>query len=138
MPDSVVEVVQTGRRVESFEALVPVLADAIEAVEDEQVPALAARLVDLAKRIGGTDPEVLVWLRDGLASAVDRLKLLQGETDSKGRPLGTALAPTVRQLVETIEVLDSVHAPSEVSRVDEIRAARARRAAARGAGSEAV
>lgn len=134
MAQGVFEAASSGDRVRSLEALAETLVDAIKVVDVSQVPGLAARLVDVLKRIGGGDPTVLLWLRDGLASAIDRLAEVQGQRDEKGKPLGTELAPMVRQLVGTIEVLDAVHLPTEVSPLDEIAAARARRTASRRSG----
>lgn len=113
-------------------ALVRVLAEAIAKVDDAQVPPLAARLVEVLRRIGGEDITPLFELRDLLAAAVDRLAELQGQK-ADGKPLGTALAPTVRQLLEVLDVIEAHEArsPSEESPLDEIAAARARRRADR-------
>jgi hypothetical protein len=121
----------SGDRLRALESLVGVLVDAMAKADDAQVPGLAARLLDVLRRIGGSDPTVLLRMRDDLARAVDRLARLQGQRDDKDRPLGTELAPMVRQLVAVIEAADEVSTPTEVNPLDDIAAARARRLAAR-------
>lgn len=107
MSDRVAVAASTGDRLKALEALVVSLVEAIPKAEVPAVPALAARLVDVLKRIGGDDPSALLWVRDGLALAVDRLVAIQGATDDLGKPLpeASSLAPTVRQLVLAVEAI---------------------------------
>lgn len=87
-------------------------------------------LVSILVRIGGDDLSVLTDLRDELARAVDRLAAVQGQVED-GKPLGTALAPMVRQLLDVLDALDESAGamPGEESPLDELTAARARRRA---------
>ena len=136
---SIAAAVQQPDERRTLDAIAGALVYSIGECADAQVPALAARLVDVLKRIGGEDPSTLVWLRDGLAAAVDRLVAVQGQFED-GRPLGTELAPTVRQLLATLDAL-AAHAgrvDGEVNPLDDIAAARARRRAARSSGTEAL
>ena len=128
MAERIESAAATGSRLATLSALVESLVEAIDLAPDVDVPALAARLLDVLQRIGGSDPAVLVWLRHGLAVTVDRLLSLQGETDEKGLPIteAKALAPMVRQLVAVVEALSSMPAaqkmmPEGVVTIDEAK-----------------
>lgn len=127
MSDRVAAAAESGNRRLVLSALVESLTEAIQSADVPAVPELAARLVDVLKRIGGSDPSALLWLRGGLAPTVDRLVEIQGETDDQGKPLreASALAPTVRQLVVVVEALERLpKRDEEVAKVDELAARR--------------
>lgn len=133
MARSVAQLVLKGDERRTLDGLAEALVEAIGKVDDAQVPPLAARLVDVLKRIGGEDPSTLIWLRDGLATAVDRLVDVQGERSEQGRPLGTELPSMVRQLLATLDAI-AAHEGGMVDEgnpLDELAAARARRLADR-------
>lgn len=126
MPD-VASAAASGQRLETLESLVEALTTSIELAPTQSIPELARQLVDVLKRIGGTDPAVLVWMRDLLAPTIDRLVALQGEVDENGKPIpeAGALAAMVRQLVAVVDAIDALPAKSvEVSKVDELASRR--------------
>ena len=126
------DAVKSGRT-DGLSALVDVLVDAIAVVDDAQVSALAARLVDVLRRIGGDDVQVLFELRDKLARCVKRVSELQGEHDEKtGRALGTELAALVSQLVAALEAIAALptgarSVPAGVVTIEEAKRLRAAR-----------
>lgn len=134
MPDDVESAAASGDRLATLSVIAESLVAAIANVPDADVPPLAARLVDVLKRIGGRDPSVLLWMRDRLARTVDRLVDIQGLLDGDGKPIAEAkaLAPTVHQLVTVVEAIASTPAqqpdvPEGVVTIDEAKRRRAAR-----------
>lgn len=136
--ETVTKAASSGDRRRALEATLAVLIDAIGEVSAPEVPPLAARMVDVLKELGGSDPAMLEWLRDQLARQVDAAAKVQGETDANGKPLGRELAPSVRQLTVVLKELAGFAQPEEADPLDEIAAARARRIEGGSAGAAAV